>query len=131
VHRSWAITVSLLLAFFVANNLHLPILQVVAWSGMLVSYSRDNSLAEAIEMTFDGENPCPMCIKIKEARASSAADAQWSSLPATKGNELWVFSAQGPALGSPAFTYRPLHPARSRSPQDVIFPPPDQPPIRA
>lgn len=98
---------------------------------MLVSYSRDNSIADAIEMTFDGENPCPMCIKIKEAQTASAGDAQLAGLQASKTRELWGFSAQGLAFGPPAFTFQPLKLARCRSPQDLIFPPPNQPPIGA
>ncbi len=56
----------LVLALAGAANLHLPMLQVVAWTGMLASYSQDRSMAEAVEMTFDGEHPCPMCKAIKK-----------------------------------------------------------------
>ena len=51
-----------------SSNLHLAVLQVVAWSGMLVSYSQDRSIAEAAVMTFDGEHPCPLCKAIKKAK---------------------------------------------------------------
>lgn len=98
---------------------------------MLISYSRDNSIAEAIEMTFDGENPCPLCLKIKEAQTSSTKDTQLTGLPASKLRDLWGFSNQRLAFGPPTFTFQPLNPSRCRCPQDVIFPPPNQPPISA
>ena len=98
---------------------------------MLVSYSRDNSIAEAIEMTFGGDHPCPMCIKIKEAQTSSTKDAQLTGMQASKLRELWGFANQGLAFGPPAFTFQPLNPSRCCRPQDVIFPPPNQPPIGA
>ena len=60
----------LILAIVCAANLHLPVLQVIAWTGMLVSYSQDRSFAEAAEMTFDGEHPCPMCKAIKKQQAA-------------------------------------------------------------
>jgi hypothetical protein len=28
---------------------------------MLISFSRDGSLVEAVAKTFDGEHPCPLC----------------------------------------------------------------------
>jgi hypothetical protein len=62
----------LLLAVVTAANLHLPALQVVAWTRMLVEYSHDRSLSEAVEMTFDGEHPCPMCQSIKAAATNHA-----------------------------------------------------------
>lgn len=46
------------------------VLQTVAWVGMVVSYSRDNSIQDAISMTFDGEHPCRMCKVVKEGRES-------------------------------------------------------------
>lgn len=57
------------LALFTAANLHLPALQVVAWTGMIISYSKDRTLAEAVSMTFDGEHPCPMCKTIKKQQS--------------------------------------------------------------
>ncbi len=43
-------------------------LQSAAWAGMIVDYSQQGSLAEAIESTFDGDHPCPLCLKIREGR---------------------------------------------------------------
>ncbi len=64
----------LLLALLSAINLHLPALQVVAWAGMIVNYSRDAEISEAIEMTFDGEHPCPMCKAIEAETVKTDPD---------------------------------------------------------
>jgi len=36
---------------------------------MVVEYSRDNSVAEAVLKTFDGEHPCAMCKTISKVRS--------------------------------------------------------------
>lgn len=46
------------------------VLQAVAWTGMIVSYSQNNSISQALSMTFDGEHPCPLCKVIKQGRAA-------------------------------------------------------------
>ena len=47
---------------------HWMLLQAVAWTGMLISYSNGGSFVEAVEKTFDGEHPCPMCKRIAQER---------------------------------------------------------------
>ena len=47
---------------------HWVTLQSVAWVGMLVSYSRGEALAVAVEKTFDGEHPCGLCAVVKNGR---------------------------------------------------------------
>lgn len=63
----WGLVVALPLMFAVGG--HWAVLQTVAWAGMVVSYSQDNSLGDAISMTFDGAHPCKMCKIVKEGRA--------------------------------------------------------------
>ncbi|MCO5060759.1 MAG: hypothetical protein M9963_01965 [Kiritimatiellae bacterium] len=70
----------LLLAFLCSANLHLPVLQVAAWTGMLVTYSQQTSFREAVEMTFDGDHPCSMCEVIREQETSDASVKQWVPL---------------------------------------------------
>lgn len=57
---------ALALALMCALNAHLPLMQIGAWAGMLVTYSQGRTLAEAAAMTFDGEHPCPLCKAIKK-----------------------------------------------------------------
>ncbi len=54
--------------FFLAGG-HWGAMQVVAWAGMLVSYTQaDGSLLAGAKKTFDGEHPCTMCDSIKTAK---------------------------------------------------------------
>jgi hypothetical protein len=57
--RSTRILTWLMITLLVGG--HWGVLQVVAWSGMLIQYSRDASFSEAWEKTFDGEHPCALC----------------------------------------------------------------------
>ncbi len=50
-------------------GLHWALLQTIAWTGMVINYSRDSSLREALSKTFDGKHPCPLCKAIKKGRA--------------------------------------------------------------
>ena len=45
------------------------VLQTIAWAKMVVDYSRDNPVSEAISKTFDGNHPCGMCEKISKVRS--------------------------------------------------------------
>jgi hypothetical protein len=62
----WTMVVSLC----VALGLHWCALQSVAWVGMLINYSRSGSVASAIEKTFDGQHPCPLCQAISKGEQS-------------------------------------------------------------
>lgn len=44
----------------------LAVMQFIAWGGMLWDYSKQGSLIEAVESTFNGENPCNLCLTIQE-----------------------------------------------------------------
>lgn len=52
------------------------LLQLVAWSWMLVSNSFHHGLAKAWEMTFSGNFPCPLCRLV--ASGSSMEAVFWS-----------------------------------------------------
>ena len=52
----------------------LLMLQVTAWSSMLVTRTAESGITEAVKTTFDGDHPCKMCHVVKEA--SKAVDAQ-------------------------------------------------------
>ena len=51
-------------------GLHWTILQMVAWTGMVVAYSQHASIGEALAKTFDGKHPCNLCNSISKARKS-------------------------------------------------------------
>jgi hypothetical protein len=77
------IEIVLALSFLCASNAHLPVLQIVAWAGMITKYSQQRSLAEAVKMTFDGEHPCRMCkaIKKQQEQAPSLEEIKIASKP--------------------------------------------------
>lgn len=65
-------------------GLHWALLQTVAWTGMLINYSRDASFREAISRTFDGQHPCPLCKAIKKGRADEKKQEQQQTKPGSK-----------------------------------------------
>jgi len=64
-----AIRFATVLVLVLSLGLHWAFLQSVAWVGMIVSYSHDASLAEAVSRTFDGKHPCCLCEMIQKGRA--------------------------------------------------------------
>lgn len=72
-----------LLAFAVCASLglHWAALQAVAWTQMLVTYSQHAELAEAVKKTFNGENPCGLCLIVKQGRSE---EKKQEALPFTK-----------------------------------------------
>ena len=56
------------LAMFSIAGGHWAVLQSVAWAQMLRDYSKEATVAEAVEKTFSGDAPCSMCKKISEAQ---------------------------------------------------------------
>jgi len=70
----------IVLALAGSIGLHWAFLQVVAWTGMVISYSQDRPVAEAVADTFDGQHPCALCQQIaKEKRAEKKAEYQIES----------------------------------------------------
>ncbi len=60
----------MILALVIGMGGHWVVLQSAAWARMLVDYSRDASLAVAIEKTFDGQHPCSLCKRIDQVEKS-------------------------------------------------------------
>jgi hypothetical protein len=50
------------------------ILQVYAWTNMLVSYSQESTLKQAVSDTFSGEKPCHLCEKIAEVKSKEPGE---------------------------------------------------------
>ena len=60
----------LIAALFVAIGGHWAVLQTVAWATMIVDYSKEGALTEAVQKTFDGRHPCQICTVIQKSRQS-------------------------------------------------------------
>jgi len=65
-------------------GLHWTLLQTVAWTGMIVSYSRNAPFAEAVARTFDGKHSCPMCLMIRNGRQQEERQQKNPSLIKTE-----------------------------------------------
>ena len=47
---------------------HWVLLQMTAWTGMLITRTQNQSVVEAVRTTFDGRHPCPLCKAINSAK---------------------------------------------------------------
>jgi len=61
---------SVVLALVALIGGHWAVLQTAAWVGMAVSFSRTETVSVALEKTFDGRHPCPMCKLVKAGQAA-------------------------------------------------------------
>jgi len=62
----------LLLALALASSigLHWAFFQTLAWAQMVISYSQNGPLSEALVKTFDGRHPCPICKFVAQGKKS-------------------------------------------------------------
>ncbi|MBL9131666.1 MAG: hypothetical protein JNG86_10730 [Verrucomicrobiaceae bacterium] len=56
-------------------GMHWTLLQGIAWTGMLLSFASQGSVIEAVEKTFDGEHPCPLCLAVQEGQKQDKDDS--------------------------------------------------------
>src|SRR4029077_15132794 len=61
---------------------HHAVLQVTAWVGMVVNYSKAEGVGAGISKTFDGEHPCSLCLSI--AKNKQTEKKQSTHLAAAK-----------------------------------------------
>ena len=60
----WAVSAAL----FLLVGGHWALVQTVAWGTMMMDFSKQGSVREAVTKTFDGEHPCALCKKISQAK---------------------------------------------------------------
>jgi hypothetical protein len=58
------------LALCCAIGLQWLALQSIAWTAMIVDYSKNASLCEAISKTLDGAHPCSLCQIVNRGKAA-------------------------------------------------------------
>jgi hypothetical protein len=58
-----------ILALCCAIGLQWLALQSIAWTAMIVDYSKRVSVGKAIEQTFDGAHPCSLCRFVNNGKA--------------------------------------------------------------
>ena len=105
----------------VTLGFHWGLLQSVAWVGMIVNYSCQGSLKDAMVKTFDGHHPCPLC---KLVRAGKTSEKKPEAQQSVKKIDLFAGPAVAfdfPSLPAPAFPVPRLILSRTDVP---LLPPP-------
>ena len=104
-------------------GLHWAFLQSLAWVGMVVSYSQETTLPDALVKTFDGSHPCALCKEIAKGKQSEKkpdARPEWKKFEFSYALTAFIFS-------------RPTRFWKIRLPEvlvDIIPNPPPVPPPR-
>jgi len=57
----------LIIAVAIAGNLHLPLVQAIAWSRMYAHYRENYPASVALKITLSGEYPCSLCNLVQAA----------------------------------------------------------------
>ncbi len=112
---------SLVIAAALFSGAQLPLLQMVAWTGMLVGNLWQHDAAEAVTRTFDGKHPCALCAFVKEAESQPTEN---KSVPVAKVRVLDLVPIgvekvrlEGPAMARARFLdHREDAPARHDAP---------------
>lgn len=109
--------VSLLLA----SGAHWVLLQGVAWTQMLVDYSRTESVTSAVAKTFDGKHPCRLCDRVvKESNSERKVPATFD--PAQKVG--FFLAPRAVAANPPPRARHKYPPSFFLMPGDVFIDPP-------
>ena len=61
---------AVVLALASSIGFHWAIFQSLAWVGMVVTYSQETTITEALAKTFDGQHPCALCKQIAKGKRS-------------------------------------------------------------
>ena len=64
-----------------AIGLHWVALQSLAWTTMIIDYSKRAPLCQAITQTFDGAHPCSLCHAVNAGKNSEKKSDLQSSAP--------------------------------------------------
>jgi hypothetical protein len=114
-----------LLVFLLCATLgfHWALLQSAAWVGMIVNYSRQGSLRDAVSKTFDGRHPCALC---KFVSAGKKTEKKPESQLDVKKFDLFAANAAAfyfPPAPAPVFPFLFMTAGRTEAP----LPPPPRP----
>ena len=107
---------------------HWALLQSVAWTRMAVAFSQQDSLSEALVKTFDGQHPCPMCLKIRDGREQDKEREQNTPLIKMEKMPEFILSVRQTMLPFVAAEVTDTVPTVPRLHDDFIQTPPTPPP---
>lgn len=96
-----AARVALIFALMVSIGAHWGVLQMVAWASMVKAYSAEKGLVEGLKDTFDGERPCPMCLKIMASKKLAPPQDGQAPVPTQKVDKGFQWLAESQALAIP------------------------------
>jgi hypothetical protein len=115
---------ALVAALACSLGLHWGLLQSVAWVSMVVSYSQEAPLKEAVVMTFDGKHPCSLCKQIAQGKRSEKK----SELPPTGKKFEFSYSAAAFVFAAPSDYWEICWPEDSATSlaHSPLVPPPRQ-----
>jgi len=105
-----------------AIGLHWIALQSLAWTAMVIQYSKCARLGQAIEQTLDGAHPCSLCHVVNKGTASEKKSG--AQLPLSKIDIVCVARTFQLLPRSVQFDY----PASNCSPGEFEHSPPAPPP---
>lgn len=108
-------------------GLQWAVLQGIAWTGMLISFSRDGSLVEAVAKTFDGEHPCPLCKAVDKGQKQDQEKSV--QVPMKKLDAVLVQGFQVIAPAPVRITYALLTQQGERRVIPPLWTPPRQSPV--
>ncbi|MFT5110629.1 MAG: hypothetical protein ACI9UA_006285 [Pseudoalteromonas tetraodonis] len=96
-------TLQILMIFIVAcsSSSHLGVLQVVAWTGMIVENVQQGDLDEALSKTFDGDHPCGLCHAIEGAAQDLGDEDERAPAPNVQILDLKLLPLDRVALSPP------------------------------
>jgi hypothetical protein len=112
----------LIAAMMSAFGGHWVLLQSVAWTAMVFANAKHANLSQALEQTFDGRHPCPLCKSIEKGRQSEKK--QDTQVATSKIN--FFYQTRAVALVSPReYWQQQLHDAfaQNRPLQPLLQPP--------
>ena len=116
------------MAVFVTGGGHWMVLQSVAWVRMLVTYSQQADFVTAMEQTFDGAHPCPMCKKIGQDRAQERKEQPAGAPSSSRAVPETLCLAAGQEIPPVPVRLAFVRPPALAAPTERAQPPPTPPP---
>jgi hypothetical protein len=116
----------LCLAWLFANGAIWDVVQVVAWSRMYSDYSGYLSPLRALEKTFDGSDPCALCVAVHHARETGREQLPRDAALGGGAEKLLLVSESVPAvvLTAPDFIWPGVVDQAGRMRTDAVPVPP-------
>ena len=74
-HIKQLISALVVMAVLCSSGIHLAVMQGVAYSGMLLEFSKESSFTESVKRTVSGQEPCKLCCAIQKMSTEDQHDA--------------------------------------------------------